>query len=280
MKQNIHEALKNHLYHDRMIIAGPCALENRQSLRVVVNDLHSLGVKMIRASLWKPRTTPSWDGIGLWGLYTLLEETLPLGLIPATEVFSAHQAQTIVEIMKNFGENARIILWIGARNQNHFELREIAKILSDAGPQFYLIYKNQMWEDLQHWQGIGDHIIKAGFPKERLMTCHRGFAPGRAQNEEGLRNLPNFDMAMEIRVKMEIPMLIDPSHIGGSVEKCMKVLKEALEYPFDGILIEVHENPSKAVTDSKQQLDASMFKELLDHIEKIDHERSLQRKAA
>lgn len=280
MELIIPEALKSYLYHHRMIIAGPCAMENRQTLKHVVPHLHNMGIRMVRASLWKPRTQPGWDGVGLWGLYALLEETLPLGIIPATEVFTGAQAQTIVDIMRNFGENAPIILWIGARNQNHFELRSIAKILGDAGPQFYLLYKNQMWEDIKHWQGIGDHILKAGFPKARLIACHRGFAPGRTENHEGLRNLPNYEMAMEIKEKMRIPMLLDPSHIGGSVEKCMSIFKRALDYPFDGFLVEVRENPEKALTDAQQQLDVEHFAELLALIKKMDSEKSLAKKVA
>lgn len=270
------EVLKDHLFHNKMIIAGPCALENRQSLKTIVHLLHSEGIRIVRASLWKPRTSPGWDGIGLWGLYTLLEETLPLGIIPATEIVSSTHVHALVEVMKNFGEHGRIIVWLGARNQNHFEIRTIAKILADAGPQFILIYKNQMWEDEKHWQGIGDHILKSGFPRERLIACHRGFAPGRAPNQEGYRNLPNFEMAMQIKQKMQIPMLLDPSHIGGSQEKCLEILRQSQNYEFDGILVEVHENPLKALTDSQQQLDHGKLKEALEIIRNLD----LERKAA
>lgn len=273
MKSSAINILKDHLYHKKMIIAGPCALENRQSLKAVVQVLHSLGIRMVRASLWKPRTAPGWDGMGLWGLYTLLEETLPLGIIPATEILSAAQVQAIVDVMKNFGEHGKIILWLGSRNQNHFELRAIAKILADAGPQFFLIYKNQMWEDQKHWQGIGDHILKAGFPKDRLLSCHRGFAPGRADNQEGYRNLPNFDMAMEIKVKMEIPMLIDPSHIGGSQEKCIDIIKQSNAFDFDGALVEVHESPGRALTDSQQQLDFEKLHEFLEIVKNCEYQK-------
>lgn len=272
------EFLKNHLWNDnKIVIAGPCALENRHLLNNVVKIIHPLGVRMVRASLWKPRTNPSWDGLGLWGLYTLLEETLPLGIIPATEILSAQQVVTIVEVMKNFGEHAKIILWVGSRNQNHFELREIARILANAGPQFILIYKNQMWEDYKHWLGIGEHIIKAGFPAERLIACHRGFAPGRSENQEGYRNLPNFEMAMEVKEKMNIPMILDPSHIGGSQQKCLDILRLSQNFDFDGILVEVHEAPNKALTDATQQLDQAKFKEAL---EIIKDTKSCERHAA
>lgn len=276
MENSVKDALKDHLFHNKVIIAGPCALENRQSLKAAVQILHSLGIRLIRASLWKPRTSPGWDGMGLCGLYTLLEETLPLGMIPATEILSASQVQSIIEIMKNFGEHGKIILWLGARNQNHFELRIIAKMLADAGPQFILIYKNQMWEDQKHWQGIGEHILKSGFPKDRLIACHRGFAPGRAENNEGYRNLPNFDMAMDVKQKMQIPMLLDPSHIGGSQEKCLEILKRSQEYDFDGLLMEVHENPNNALTDAPQQLDQEKLRVALEMIKNLD----LERKAA
>lgn len=280
MENSAKDILKDHLYHNKVIIAGPCALENRQSLKAVVRVMHSLGIRMVRASLWKPRTAPGWDGAGLAGLYTLLDETLPLGIIPATEILSATQVLAIVEIMKNFGEHGKIILWVGSRNQNHFELRAIAKILADAGPQFILIYKNQMWEDEKHWQGIGDHILKAGFPKDRLLACHRGFAPGRATNQEGYRNLPNFEMAMEIKQKMDVPMLIDPSHIGGSQNKCLDIFKQSKAYDFDGALVEVHESPTRALTDSQQQLDFEKLQEFLELVKNDVKDYDYGRKVA
>lgn len=257
---------KAHLYNDKFIIAGPCALEHRTQLKNTVRHLASMGVRMIRASLWKPRSNPNWDGIGFWGIYALLEETVPYGLVPATEIMNADHARLIVEALKVFDEDAKIILWIGARNQNHFEQKAIARLLADSSPNILLMCKNQMWEDKKHWIGIYEHILAVNFPKDRLLACHRGFAPGKAENAEGYRNLPDFGMAFEVKEAMDIPMVIDPSHIGGSQGKVFKILAASLTYHFDGYMVEVHDSVKDAKTDGHQQLSIDEFYEFLEQL--------------
>ncbi len=246
-----------------LMIAGPCALESRDQLRETVATLKKLGINMIRASLWKPRTLPGWEGLGWMGLPILLEETVPHGLIPATEIITAEHALMVVHAMEQNGENAKIIVWLGSRNQNHIEQKKISKILATGPGGIILMFKNQMWEDERHWLGIYEHIISEGFPRERLMICHRGFSPGKMNNPKGLRNLPDFEMAMRVKEKTGLPMLLDPSHIGGSTENVMEICSAAMAYDFDGHLVEMHCNPDKAKTDAKQQLSPAQFQSLL-----------------
>lgn len=260
----------------KLIIAGPCALESRQQLKECVRILKQMNVSTIRASLWKPRTQPGWEGLGWMSLPLLLEETLPYGMIPATEIITADHAQMVVHALENHGVDARILVWLGSRNQNHIEQKKISKILA-SGPQgITLMFKNQMWEDEKHWLGIYEHITSAGFPCERLMVCHRGFSPGKIPNPRGFRNLPDFEMAMKVKEKTNLPMILDPSHIGGSPENVFDVCRMAANYPFDGCLIEVHCEPEKAKTDAKQQLSADQFETLL----KLFREPACQREIA
>ena len=249
--------------HKRSIIAGPCALESREQLRCCVAELKKLGVSCVRASLWKPRTLPGWEGLGALGMQTLLEETIPHGLMPATEILTSDHAEIILDGLRAFGGNPEILLWIGARNQNHIELRRIAQLLAVGPSGITLMFKNQMWEDERHWLGIYGHLVEAGFPKERLSICHRGFAPGSAANPHQYRNPPHFEMAMRVKQKTKLPMIIDPSHIGGSTENVFRVIDEAKHYDFDGLMIEVHLDPASARTDQTQQLNIEQFKTLL-----------------
>ncbi len=247
----------------KWVIAGPCALESRHQLRECARILKQLGVTMIRASLWKPRTQPGWEGLGWMSLPLLLEETLAHGMTPATEIISVEHAHMIVQALEHYGRDARMLVWLGSRNQNHIEQRRIAQILA-AGPKgITLMFKNQMWDDERHWLGIYEHLLAAGFPQERLMTCHRGFCPGKQPNPKGFRNLPDFDMAMRVKQQTGIPMLLDPSHIGGSPENVLDVMAASAAYDFDGCLVEMHSEPQKAKTDAKQQLSPEQFKELL-----------------
>lgn len=245
------------------IIAGPCALESREILRLCIQELKQLGVNAIRAGLWKPRTLPGWEGMGEEGLPILLEETLNEELIPATEIMNQEQAKLVAEALRTIDPSAEMILWIGARNQNHLEQRAIAEALAEGPEGIYLMFKNAPWEDERHWLGIYQHLLSGGFPEERLLICHRGFHPGRAENPLGRRNLPNYEMAMRIREKTGAPLILDPSHIGGEATKVIEVMKEAEVYSFDGLLVEVHLEPERARTDASQQLTLEKFREAL-----------------
>lgn len=252
----------------KMIIAGPCALESRTQLRGCVEELKKLGVQIVRACLWKPRTSPGWEGLGFYGLPTLLEETIPQGVTPATEILTSIHAQMCVDALKQFGEEGRMVVWIGARNQNHFEIRRMASILATGPQNLLFMFKNQVWVDKKHWLGLYQHIIQAGFPQERLLTCHRGFNPGYGENPSQLRNIPDFKMCMEMKEVMGIPMLIDPSHIAGTRDKVFTIVEESLNYDFDGYVIEVHDNISIAKTDVNQQLTFEQLGKLLEIIRK------------
>lgn len=251
-------------YSNKYIIGGPCALESREQLIDAASELLPLNINIIRASLWKPRTQTGWDGLGTLGIPLLLEEAEERGFSPATEIMCAEHAIALAQYFKDF--NHPVLVWMGARNQNHFEQSKIARILSETSDQFYLMFKNQIWEDETHWLGIYDHIIKAGFPHERILICHRGFNPGHDPNPFKFRNLPNFQMALRVKEKLGCPMIIDPSHIGGSPDNVLRTIIDAEEYPFDGYMIEVHPHVNFAKTDQKQQLDITQFKGIINRL--------------
>ncbi len=249
-----------------ILIAGPCALESRSQLRQSVSALKNMGLNAIRASLWKPRTQPGWEGLGWMSLPMLMEETLSHGLIPATEILTSEHAQLVVDAMKGIGKDANMLVWLGARNQNHLEQTKISKVLAEGPEGITFMFKNQMWDDERHWIGIYEHIISAGFPKERLMMCHRGFSPGKMANPKNYRNLPDYEMSMRMKEKTGLKMILDPSHIGGSQENVFEIMEEAIKYAFDGYIIEVHHDPNDAKTDVKQQLSVSQFEQILEMV--------------
>lgn len=253
---------------EKLIIAGPCALESKSQLVNCIEQAIPLGIHHVRACLWKPRTSPGWEGLGFYGLPLLLEETLSRGTTPCTEILTSIHAQMCVDALKLFGKDASMVVWIGSRNQNHFEIKRMAHILAEGPAKLFLMFKNQMWVDKRHWLGLYQHIMEAGFPKERLLTCHRGFNAGFGENPEGLRNIPIFDMCKELKEEMGIPMIIDPSHIAGARDKIFKIVEQSLQYNFDGYIIEVHDDVSKAKTDAGQQLTFEQLAELLKVIRK------------
>lgn len=250
------------------VIAGPCALESKEQLDDTVKSLKELGVEYVRASLWKPRTAPGWEGYCFYGLPMLFEGTLPQDMIPCTEILTQIHAQMVIDSFKLCRiKNPKALVWNGSRNQNHFMLRMMAEVLSKGPPELEFMFKNQLWLDQKHWYGMYQHITEAGFPKERLISCHRGFNPGYGENPRKLRNIPEFKMAMEMKEKMGIRMFLDPSHIGGERQKVLEIIEESLEYDFDGYIIEVHPNVDNALTDIAQQLTFAQLEQVLKMIQ-------------
>lgn len=243
----------------KIIIAGPCAAESREQILECAMSLKKQGIRIIRASLWKPRTQPGFEGVGTKGIPWLSEAT-SLGMTVATEILLPNQLTQLIHGISKKGDLSKVLLWIGSRNQNHLIQREIAKIIKEKMPKnVKLLIKNQAWADERHWLGIVDHIVGSGISPKRLILCHRGFSSNGQNNPENFRNMPDFEMAMRVKEKTGLPMLIDPSHIGGSVENVFKVINMTEEFDFDGMMVEVHPKPIEAQSDAKQQL---TFREL------------------
>lgn len=244
-----------------IVIAGPCAAESREQVCQTIEEAKKRNIDAVRLSLWKPRTAPSFDGVGEEGIPWLIE-VAKMGLTPATEVMLPSDAESVINaVIKN--TNEKILIWLGSRNQHHRIQAEIGRVIAGE-PRAMLMIKNQMWPDKAHWEGIIDHVLSGGASEDQLLLCHRGFAP----SINGFRNTPDFSMALSLKEKRKIPMLLDPSHIGGTVQNVMEIARQGMTYRengigFDGIIIEVHPDPKNAMTDSKQQLSWNMLDVLL-----------------
>ncbi len=239
--------------NNKIIIAGPCAAESEHQIRATIAEAKKHDITVIRVSLYKPRTRPGFEGLGKAGI-PLLIMVAKAGLIPATEILLPEQAELVISRVLKEVPDASLFLWLGARNQNHFVQKEIGAIVSRY-PTVNLMVKNQLWSDEAHWEGIINHIRSGGIKDEQLFLCHRGFAPSDGK----YRNPPDFGMAMRIKKKTGLPMLVDPSHIAGfSPENVIAMTKKAFNgnahVDFDGAIIEVHPNPTAALTDKDQQL--------------------------
>jgi 3-deoxy-D-arabino-heptulosonate 7-phosphate (DAHP) synthase len=245
----------------KIIIAGPCSAENKQQVITSAQNAKERNLSAVRLSLWKPRTKPGFEGVGLDGIDWLSEASFA-GIPVATEVLSAQNVYQLTRTLFAQNERATLIIWIGSRNQNHLVQKEIAKAACMDNRVFLLI-KNQPWADMQHWLGIHEHVISTGFPKERLIHVHRGFYPYKKENPKNYRNMPDYDMAMKVKKETSCKMLLDPSHIGGSVENVKSVVNESLHYGFDGYMIEAHPDPYVAITDRDQQLSFSELDSIL-----------------
>ena len=242
----------------KRVIAGPFAVESQEQVWETIDQAKLLCITMTRLNLWKPRTEPGFEGVGEAGI-PWVQEAAEAGLDIAMEVLNAKQLELLVENIVHQFPHAHLLAWIGSRNQNH-EIQQQIGAVGASEPRVSIMVKNQMWPDIRHWKGIVSHLKHMGMPDDRLLLCHRGFA---LEDNKPLRNTPNWKMAHQIQEDLGLPMLVDPSHIGGRQDLVMQIAQEAALEDFDGQIVEVHPDPWNARTDAPQQLDWDQMTELL-----------------
>ncbi len=226
-----------------MIIAGPCSAETPGQVLETAKGLHALGIHVFRAGIWKPRTHPgSFEGIGAEGLKWLQEVKKAYGMKVCTEVASERH---VFECIKHGVD----MVWIGARTTaNPFLVQEIAEALS--GTDIPVLVKNPVNPDIDLWIGALERLNMAGIRK--LGVIHRGFS---TSEKIPYRNDPGWNVAIELRTRYpQLPFFADPSHMGGKREYLLELSQRALDLGLDGLMIESHCSPDKALSDAAQQL--------------------------
>ena len=226
-----------------LIIAGPCSAETEEQVMETAKMLAERGIKIFRAGIWKPRTKPGgFEGIGVEGLPWLKAVKKETGMLVATEVATAKH---VYEALKAGID----ILWIGARTTaNPFAVQEIADALK--GADVPVLVKNPVNPDLELWIGALERINGAGL--KRIGAIHRGFS---SYDKKLYRNLPQWHIPIELRRRIpSLPILCDPSHIGGKRELVAPLSQQAMDLGFDVLIVESHCNPDCAWSDAKQQV--------------------------
>lgn len=228
-----------------IIIAGPCSAETRDQVLTTAHELAQNGIKIFRAGIWKPRTKPGgFEGVGIEGLQWLKDVKAETGMYVATEVATRQHVEAALEAGVD-------LLWIGARTSaNPFAMQEIADALSDAKADVPVLVKNPVNPDLELWIGAMQRIYNAGI--HRIGAIHRGFS---AYGKHLYRNLPQWHIPIELRLRYpNLPIICDPSHIGGKRELISSLSQQALDMGFNGLIIESHCNPDCAWSDASQQV--------------------------
>ena len=225
------------------VIAGPCSAETEEQVMKTAWQLAKKGCHMFRAGVWKPRTKPGgFEGNGLKALPWLKRVKEETGMLVATEVATpTHVEQALAHGID--------ILWIGARTSaNPFAMQDLADAL--RGTDATVLVKNPVNPDLELWIGALERINQAGITK--LAAVHRGFS---SYDKKIYRNLPMWQIPIELRRRIpELPIVCDPSHMGGKRELIAPLSQQALDLGFDGLMIESHCDPDKAWSDAKQQV--------------------------
>ena len=227
------------------LIAGPCSAETEEQVIQTATELAANGVKIFRAGIWKPRTKPGgFEGVGIEGLQWLKKVKELTGMYTSTEVATKQHVEAALEAGVD-------LLWIGARTSaNPFAMQEIADALQEASADVPVLIKNPVNPDLELWIGAMQRIYNAGI--KRIGAIHRGFS---AYGKHLYRNLPQWHIPIELRRRMpNLPIICDPSHIGGKRELVAPISQQALDMGFDGLIIESHCDPDCAWSDKSQQV--------------------------
>ena len=237
-----------------IMIAGPCSAESEEMTLKTACALDEMGVRIFRAGMWKPRTNPdSYAGPGSVGLKWLQRVKDETGMMVATEVATPDHVNEALDAGIDF-------LWIGARTTaNPFAVQEIADTLADRCAQVGVLVKNPVNPDLELWIGTLQRIYNAGI--RRIGAIHRGFS---SFGQHIYRNEPQWQIPIELKRRISnLPIICDPSHMGGKPELIAPLSQQALDMGFDGLMIECHCNPSIALSDRQQQITPEALQQVL-----------------
>ena len=225
------------------VIAGPCSAETEEQVMATARQLASLGCNVYRAGVWKPRTKPGgFEGHGEKALPWLKRVKEETGMSVATEVATPEHVELVLE----YGVD---IIWIGARTSaNPFAMQALADSLS--GVDIPVLVKNPINPDLELWIGAMERLNQAGI--KRLAAIHRGFS---SYDNKIYRNAPMWQIPIELRRRIpELPIICDPSHIGGRRNLIAPLSQQAMDLGFDGLIVETHCSPNEAWSDAAQQV--------------------------
>ncbi|MDR3602186.1 MAG: 3-deoxy-7-phosphoheptulonate synthase [Desulfosporosinus sp.] len=227
------------------VMAGPCAVESRAQILETAHAVRKAGATFLRGGAFKPRTSPySFQGLEEEGLRYLAEARAETGLLVITEVIDAQD----VSLVADYAD----ILQIGARNmQNFVLLKEVAKcgkpVLLKRGPS----------ATLEEWMMAAEYIMAGG--NYQVMFCERGIRTF----ETYTRNTLDLSMVPALHALSHLPVIVDPSHGTGRWQLVHPMAKAALAAGADGLIVEVHPHPEKAVSDGKQSLTPEKFQSMM-----------------
>ncbi|QYE99268.1 3-deoxy-7-phosphoheptulonate synthase [Paraclostridium sordellii] len=233
---------------NKIIMAGPCAIESYEQLLETAKFIKKQGANMLRGGAYKPRTSPnSFQGLKEEGLEILKSVKIETGLPVITELMDARDLEKIYDVTD--------IIQIGSRNMQNFTL------LSEVGKQDKpVMLKRGISSTINEWIGAAEYIAVGG--NSNIIMCERGI---RTYNDY-TRNTLDIAAVPIIKKETNLPVVVDPSHATG-VRYLVKPMSIAsLAAGADGLMIEVHPNPSEALSDGPQSLNFDEFKDLMNDI--------------
>ena len=232
------------------IMAGPCSVESEEQIVEVAKAVKASGANFLRGGAFKPRTSPySFQGLELEGLELLKIAKQETGLPIVTELMSTAYLDKFVEDVD--------VIQIGARNMQNFNLlKEVGKTKTPV------LLKRGMSSTIEEWLMSAEYIMAGG--NENVILCERGIRTF----ETATRNTLDLSAVPVIKQKSHLPIIIDPSHATGKRDLVAPLAKAAMAVGADGLMIEVHNNPAKALCDGKQSIKPETFEQIMQTVKK------------
>ncbi|MFB2917044.1 MULTISPECIES: 3-deoxy-7-phosphoheptulonate synthase [Aerosakkonema] len=233
-------------HHPLVVTAGPCSVENEQMIVETARRVKAAGAQFLRGGAYKPRTSPyAFQGHGESALELLAAARQATGLGIITELMDAADLDVL-------GEYADVIQ-IGARNMQNFSL--LKKVGAQPKP---VLLKRGMAATIEDWLMAAEYILAAGNPN--VILCERGI---RTFDRQYARNTLDLAVVPVLRTLTHLPIMIDPSHGTGRAEYVPSMAMAAIAAGADSLMIEVHPNPAKALSDGPQSLTPERFDRLM-----------------
>jgi 3-deoxy-7-phosphoheptulonate synthase len=229
-----------------VVAAGPCAIESREQLMRSAEVVKSHGGKMLRGGAYKPRTSPySFQGLGVDGLKLLREAGDAYGLVTVTEIMDQHDLDAVVEHAD--------VLQVGARNmQNYPLLTALGKV---AKP---IVLKRGPAATVDEWLLAAEYVLAQG--NSDVILCERGVHPLDRDHTRYTLDLSAVPVAKSLS---HLPVIVDPSHASGNWRYVSALSRASVAAGADGLLMEIHPDPSAALCDGPQALKPETFAELM-----------------
>lgn len=227
------------------VIAGPCSVETESQIIEVAQNVSQSGARLLRGGAYKPRTSPySFQGLELEGIKLLQEAKEKTGLPIVTEIMSP-------ALVEHFVENVDMIQ-VGARNMQNFDLlKELGRTNKP------ILLKRGLSSTIEEWLMSAEYILAGGNPN--VILCERGIRTF----ETYTRNTLDLSAIPAVKKLSHLPVIVDPSHSAGMSWMVEPLSLAAIAVGADGLIVEVHNNPAKALCDGAQSLDMPQFDDLM-----------------
>lgn len=240
--------------HPIAVVAGPCSVENEEMIIETALKVKAAGAHFLRGGAYKPRTSPySFQGHGESALELLDAARKASGLGIITEVMDTADLDTLAAIAD--------VVQVGARNMQNFAL--LKRVGAQPKP---VLLKRGMSATIEEWLMAAEYIMAAG--NSQVILCERGI---RSFDRQYARNTLDLSVIPILRSLTHLPIMIDPSHGTGWASLVPSMAKAAIAAGTDSLMIEVHPNPAKALSDGPQSLTPDQFSNLMENLSTLGH---------